>query len=54
MELKLGSIHTLVISSPKMAKEVLKTHVLAFACRYKSIIYNFQAMVDRMLDGDCW
>ncbi|CAK9208507.1 unnamed protein product [Sphagnum troendelagicum] len=38
MELKLGSIHALVISSPEMAKEVLKTHDLVFASRPKSII----------------
>jgi hypothetical protein len=43
MEFKLGSIHTLVISSPKMAKEVLKTHVLALAYLFKSIILQFSS-----------
>ncbi|CAM6057063.1 unnamed protein product [Sphagnum tenellum] len=37
MELKLGSIRTIVISSPKMAKEVLKIHDLVFASRPKFI-----------------
>jgi hypothetical protein len=35
IELKLGSICTIVISSPKMAKEVLKIHDLVFAYRPK-------------------
>jgi hypothetical protein len=43
MEFKLGSIRTLVISSPKMAKVVLKTHVLAFAYRFKSTISQFSS-----------
>ncbi len=34
-ELKLGSICTIVISSPKMAQEVLKIHNLVFASRPK-------------------
>lgn len=37
MELKLGSIRAIVISSPKMAKEVLKIHDLVFASRPKFI-----------------
>ncbi|KAH8938073.1 hypothetical protein BDL97_16G063300 [Sphagnum fallax] len=37
MELKLGSIRAIVISSPKMAKEVLKIHDLVFASRPKLI-----------------
>jgi len=35
MELKLGSIHTIVVSSPKMAKEVLKIHDLGFSFHCK-------------------
>jgi hypothetical protein len=35
MELKLESIHTIVISSPKMAKEVLKIHDLGFSFHCK-------------------
>jgi len=31
MELKLGSIHTLIISSSKLVKEVSKTHDQAFS-----------------------
>jgi len=35
MELKLESIHTIVISSPKMAKDVLKIHDLGFSFHCK-------------------
>ncbi len=33
MELKLGSVRTIVVSSPELAKEVLKVHDLIFASR---------------------
>lgn len=33
MSLRIGSVETLVVSSAKMAKEVLKTHDLAFCSR---------------------
>jgi cytochrome P450 len=38
MELKLGSIHVVIISSPQMAKHVLKTHDHLLAYRPKAII----------------
>jgi hypothetical protein len=31
MELKLGSIHTLIVSSSRLAKEVFQTHDQAFS-----------------------
>ncbi len=33
MELKLGSIYTIIISSPRLAKEVFNTHDQAFSFR---------------------
>jgi hypothetical protein len=38
MELKLGSVHVVIISSPQMAEQVLKTHDHLFAFRPKSIV----------------
>jgi hypothetical protein len=40
MELKLGSISTVVISSPNGAKEVLQIHDSLFATRPKSVIID--------------
>jgi hypothetical protein len=40
MELKLGSISTVVISSPNRAKEVLQIHDPLFATRPKSVILD--------------
>jgi hypothetical protein len=39
MELKLGSIDTIIISSPKMAKMVLNIHDLAFVV-YSKLLYS--------------
>jgi hypothetical protein len=38
MELKVGSIHVVVISSPQMVEQVLKTHDHLLAFRPKAII----------------
>lgn len=38
IHLQLGQIPTVIISSPQMAKEVLKTHDLAFATRPKLVV----------------
>jgi hypothetical protein len=40
MELKLGSISTIVISSPNRAKEVLQEHDLVFATRPRSVVLD--------------
>jgi hypothetical protein len=37
MELKLGSVRTIVVSSPEMAKQVLKVHDLICASRPETI-----------------
>lgn len=37
MELKLGSVRTVVVSSPELAKEVLKVHDLIFATRPETV-----------------
>jgi hypothetical protein len=38
MELKLGSVRTIVVSSPEMAKQVLKVHDLICASRPETIV----------------
>jgi hypothetical protein len=38
MELRLGTTNVVVISSPKLAKEVLQTHDLVFATRSENVI----------------
>ncbi|KAM3308536.1 premnaspirodiene oxygenase [Capsicum chacoense] len=58
MYLQLGEIPTVVISSPNMAKEVLKTHELAFATRpqltsVSITTYNFKDIVFTPY-GDEW
>jgi hypothetical protein len=58
MELKLGSIHVVVISSPQMAEQVLKTcdHLLAFcpkAIISQSISYGGLTMAFSS-QGDYW
>jgi hypothetical protein len=40
MELKLGSMSTIVISSPNRAKEVLQEHDLVFATRPRSVVLD--------------
>jgi hypothetical protein len=40
MELKLGSISVVVISSPNHAKEVLQIHDVLFATRPRSVVID--------------
>ncbi|XP_052209969.1 cytochrome P450 CYP71D312-like [Diospyros lotus] len=58
MHLKLGEIPAIVISSPRLAKEVLKTHDLAFAdrpqCLVSKIMFFNQADIAFSPYGDCW
>jgi hypothetical protein len=57
-KLKLGSISTVIISSTKLAQEVLKTHDLVFAYRPNSIVSHFLSYDGQSVGwapyGDYW
>ncbi|KAL4563724.1 hypothetical protein LXL04_027769 [Taraxacum kok-saghyz] len=58
MHLKLGNVSTIVVSSPRLAKKILKTHDIIFADRPKmectKILYYDRTDIAASLYGDYW
>ncbi|XP_038689433.1 cytochrome P450 71D9-like [Tripterygium wilfordii] len=58
MHLQLGELYTIVVSSPEVAKQVMKTHDLAFSSRPylpagEILLYNFKDLIFAPY-GDYW